>query len=726
MNRPSNIPAVPPSRRTRPRTAPVAAALAASALAVVPATASAAWQEVPDAPAAAAQQTAETPPRTFSPDWIERRALTFSPAGEIGWTSTSFTSGGNVGFYGRRAGGAWDATPTARADASSLTPVYGIHGEAALLRQEYDYNGHGAPAVATRTAKGAWTAFSPIPGAPADSDRTQLVIDRDGALVASWRGAEQVGTGIPIFVATRPKGGSWTAPRQVGSIDLGDLKLGTVDGITLAPDELGTRMSTSADGTVVVAWGDRATDPEVGKDPALQNDYRRLRGSAMTVARRSPDGSWSGPLTVRATPRPVGDFTVVTDDAGGATVRFYSYDGTTVARLPKDASAFQPAHDLPLLTSDSARTGGLSQSQLSTASIGDGQTLVTGLWSAKDEGAPVDDYGRYPTRLVAFGTTDGETWTRQVVNTGANYSNDAGSLAVNRAQGVITIGYTDGALLYSPSYLKDVALRARDWYPWDGSLSQRYDVPGGREFSTMQIDARGDTIFDDSRSPVPANPSVFIGGSPRHLYFNGLKGPIVDDASGPDVTSLKTPATLKVKATGTFRVQATDAFSALGTTTWDFGDGTTGTGPSVTHRFAKAGTYVVSATVSDEHGNPTATSSTVRVGTATSTPVKAGARVSRGVSISDVRLAGRRLSVRASGAAHLLVTVQRQVTGRAHGRTVTGLLPGRVIRLQPQQAGAVVAKVPHLKPGSYRVRVREDAGGPARVITKGTTVRVGR
>ena len=48
---------------------------------------------------------------------------------------------------------------------------------------------------------------------------------------------------------------------------------------------------------------------------------------------------------------------------------------------------------------------------------------------------------------------------------------------------------------------------------------------------------------------------------------------------------------------------------------WDFGDGTRGGGPTVTHAYASAGTYVVLLTVTDDAGRISTTTTSVTVGT---------------------------------------------------------------------------------------------------------------
>ena len=69
---------------------------------------------------------------------------------------------------------------------------------------------------------------------------------------------------------------------------------------------------------------------------------------------------------------------------------------------------------------------------------------------------------------------------------------------------------------------------------------------------------------------------------------------------------------------------ATSATAATGRTivsySWEFGDGTGASGPIVSHKFAGAGNFVVTLTVTDDAGSKTQNSQTLNVGTAASEP----------------------------------------------------------------------------------------------------------
>ena len=64
----------------------------------------------------------------------------------------------------------------------------------------------------------------------------------------------------------------------------------------------------------------------------------------------------------------------------------------------------------------------------------------------------------------------------------------------------------------------------------------------------------------------------------------------------------------------TFEAKASDAWSPPVDFAWDFGDGGTGSGQTVTHTFGSPGTFTVRVTASDKAGNTASANTTVTVG----------------------------------------------------------------------------------------------------------------
>jgi hypothetical protein len=159
---------------------------------------------------------------------------------------------------------------------------------------------------------------------------------------------------------------------------------------------------------------------------------------------------------------------------------------------------------------------------------------------------------------------------------------------------------------------------------------------------------------------------------------------------------------------------------------WDFGDGTTGIGPSVVHSYRSAGSYSVKLTVTDRGGNVSSLSQTIAVLGATGRPVSPSTS-SSGLhvriqlmpqSLRSVLRGGVAVRVTSNERANGIVTlsISRGAARRAHLRTgrgplvaigrgtVSGIAAGTVnLRLRMSQLTA--AKLGHLRHVAVTVRL---------------------
>ncbi|HXD55909.1 MAG TPA: PKD domain-containing protein [Solirubrobacteraceae bacterium] len=116
--------------------------------------------------------------------------------------------------------------------------------------------------------------------------------------------------------------------------------------------------------------------------------------------------------------------------------------------------------------------------------------------------------------------------------------------------------------------------------------------------------------FDESGDAVASWRSFFVVEWAAH------------DVTGPLLNGLSIPAGAVVGVPVAFSVTPLDAFSALGASTWSFGDGGSATGPIVNHTFSRPGTFAVGLSSADALGNATAATGTITVTAPPVTPPK--------------------------------------------------------------------------------------------------------
>jgi PKD repeat protein len=85
------------------------------------------------------------------------------------------------------------------------------------------------------------------------------------------------------------------------------------------------------------------------------------------------------------------------------------------------------------------------------------------------------------------------------------------------------------------------------------------------------------------------------------------------DVAGPQLRGLSIPTTGSAGASLSFSVSPLDVWSAVGATTWSFGDGGTAVGTAVSHTYAGPGTYAVKLSSTDAVGNTSTANGTVTV-----------------------------------------------------------------------------------------------------------------
>jgi hypothetical protein len=457
----------------------------------------------------------------------------------------------------------------------------GPRGDIASVYQ--DYNVHALLAQSHPAGDGAWTSETTLSDPTRSVGQYAVATGADGAAVAVWgENTPQTMGGMPgmtmpgpntIYSASMAADGTWSAETQLST---------GVNGADYPA------VAVASDGRAVALWS------ENGEVHAVS----RAAGGTWGTEQRI-DAAAAGGVDVHVVARPDGSFVAVWSDGNGA-LYYNVLDGSTwdtagaisVSGYASSPSidgdgdgvvtlAYQVAHTEIVRTLSLAGTwsaqhqlsvdGGLNYYEPSLDVAPDGSAIV---------GWPQIDSSTYE-KMVSVRGTDG-TWSAPT-DLGAG-SSDAFGVAIG-----------DGGLAtaaWQAASGGHVTARVFDGAAWSSAT----DISGGTgNYPTLSADDHGDVIA-----------SYLSGGSAA--TFATL------DRSGPDLRTIDVPGTGTTGAAVAVSVAPVDAFSALGTTTWDFGDGSlTETGDSASHTYSAAGTYTVTATATDALGQASTATRTVVV-----------------------------------------------------------------------------------------------------------------
>jgi len=291
---------------------------------------------------------------------------------------------------------------------------------------------------------------------------------------------------------------------------------------------------------------------------------------------------------------------------------------------------------------------GLGSSPLSRANAvalqPDGKMLLGG------DATPANGNGGFMvSRLTAGGGFDSSFGSGGVVatqpGTGFNASSSVAALALQSDGNVLAAGFE------TDDQGDNQVLLAR-LNGANGNFDSGFGE-GGR----FAVQAGRDELPSSQAFGVAAQPDgkILFGGVANARGGNTelMAGRIFHDVAPIPVLKVLTNPAVQGTPVGFDGSGSSDVDGTVTSYTWDFGDGTSASGATPTHTYAKDGTYAVRLTVTDDKGVPGATTQTLIVAPDDSLNPAFRATISRlGVSPKEFRAASRGGSISArSGAA---------------------------------------------------------------------------
>ena len=442
---------------------------------------------------------------------------------------------------------------------------------------------------ATRPAGGTWSAPTDL-AAAARVDQPQLALDAAGNATAVWR-SNEAGESV-VQASTRPAGGSWGAP-----VDLSTEPAQDPSEATEVP-----RVAVDASGTATVVW---ARAVATGR-------------YVVQAATLEPGGAPSAPLDLSAPGESARTPEIVVDPAGGAVAVWNR--GASRSSGGVVQAAVRPAGGTWQASTDLSASGGMSF--LPQVAM-DASGRATAVWLRLDGSYVVES----ATRAA------GGTWgtAERISAAGEDTSNPQvaagprGAVAVWQRHDGSGWRVTSATRAANGTWQRSGDLSAADHDAWspqvalaqNGRATVVWDLAeagSSHRESQSQAVTRGvtgewsepvdlDGEGTESRSPQVALDAAGNAtttwstkvGSDWIVQARGL------DAAGPVVTRITSRSAGDRQR---YSVSAHDVWSRIRTATWRFSDGTRATGSSVSHGRA-AGSGEATVVLTDAVGNAT-------------------------------------------------------------------------------------------------------------------------
>ena len=476
-------------------------------------------------------------------------------------------------------------------------------GNAIALWERFD-GSNGIIQAAVRQPGGAWLPSGDISEKGDTALQPAVAVDSHGNATAVWT---RVGvlSGVVVLAAFRPAGGAWQPAVIVSEEGPGQ-------------DAREPRVAVDPQGDAIVVWRDETTSELV------------------QAASRPAGGAWQKPLTLSEKSGSAFEPAVALDSEGDTLAVWTGWDGSVGGHY-LIRSVIKPA-------------GGVWQPSVSVSEDGqnadapqlafDPQGNATAVWERSDGsneivqaalrpagGAwqpPVDVSQKGKTAhkpqlaldaagdaLAVWERFDGNNW---IVQSALRPEGDAWQPAANLSE--------VGQDAERPAIAVDPGGDATAvWQRSDGSnkiVQAAYRKAGDTWQKPVNVSQEGHPAFqprvaEDAQGDGLAVWSRFDGG-------NDIVQAAGYDATPPLLSGVSIPSAGTAGQPIAFSVAPLDNWSALGATSWSFGDGAGALGTSVVHTYATAGQYQVTLTSADAAANTASTVSTITIAAAPTIP----------------------------------------------------------------------------------------------------------
>lgn len=501
--------------------------------------------------------------------------------------------------------------------------------------------------AAPATAAPTWLGHEPLAEAGRESTNQRVAVGGDGTAVAVW--TRDAGDGIEaVQTRTRPAGAAAWGPVE----ELAERPGGADLAVAVAPDGTATVAWTAygdeGDEQVLVrsrpagtsTWGPIVplTEPGSAYDPSLAvgadgtaivswTTWNGENDRVLARTRATGAAGWA-PVEQLSDSDGNGYSSGVAVAGDGTTTAIWEADGRIQSRTrPGGTTNWGPIVELSAEDVD-ARDPELAASP-------DGQ--VTVVWESNDgerEGGQV--------RTRAAGAS---TWGPIVDLDDVDVDDPAVAAGADGTVAVAWEGEEEETGI-EPTFVRTLAAGASTWSPVvrlsadgeetedpvpavapDGTTTVVWENDGGeidRVFArtlAAGASAWGPAALLSTQQDNADSPDLAAGGETVVAVWEGRGSDESDDrvhaslldAVGPKLGDVAVPASGGVGQSIAFSVSPHDLWSDADDTTWDFGDGTTATGRSVSHVYAAPGVYTVTIRSRDQFGNETVERRTITI-----------------------------------------------------------------------------------------------------------------